>query len=111
MSRSVGGATGERVRVAARRGQAVMEYAAVVAIVVAVVLTLTAVRSQRAGKVPINPITSIGALVKPVPRPRPPRVAPRAGAPRPARVRRVSPRPRPRVQRPVVTVPRWAPAP
>jgi hypothetical protein len=90
-------------------GQAVAEYAALVAVVVGLVLVLTVLGSRRAGRVPIDPVRSVGALVVPPPVVRVPRTAPRRAVPGPRIVPPRRPRARPpRPGRPVVTGPRWA---
>ncbi len=81
-------------------GQAVTEYVALVAVVLAFVAVLTALVPYQTRRVPINPLTRIGALVAP-----PPRVV----APKPRVVRRTAPRaPRRRTRRAVVLVPAWS---
>jgi hypothetical protein len=88
----------------------VVEYAGIVVVVALVMASLMALRPHRAGRVPLDPVRAVGALVRTAPVPR--LVPPRARVVRP-RVRRtpVRPRPRPRPRRPVVLVPRWAVAP
>lgn len=89
-----------------RRGQALAEYLAVVAVIAALMLTLTALRSQRAGRVPIDPVRSVGALIAPPPVVRAPRTVP--ARPRPPRARTAPRRPRAPDRRPLITGPRWA---
>ncbi|MCB0883097.1 MAG: hypothetical protein KDC33_12900 [Thermoleophilia bacterium] len=80
-------------------GQAVAEYLAVIGVVVALFLVLTATRAHRPGRLPVNPITRVGVLVVPPPPPPVVRVRPPAHRPRGTRPRR---------PRPTVRAPRWA---
>lgn len=84
-------------------GQSLVEYAGVVALVLGLVLALTTLRAHRPGRVPLDPVRSLDALVAP---PAPVRPVVRPPARRPvSRVRRVRTRPRP--PRVVLRVPRW----
>ena len=87
-----------------RTGSAMVEYAAIVAIVATVVVVLTTVRPQRAGRVPIDPVKALRVHVRPPPSPivRRPRPVVVPGAP--PRTRRGSPR---RPGRAVVWSPQW----
>lgn len=87
---------------ARRRGSAITEYAALVAVVASLIGALLVMRPQRAGRVPIDPVRAVGALVHPAPVVRPPRLTP--APPRPPRTRRPA---RPRTRRPIVQIPRW----
>lgn len=98
------GAQGGRTR---RSGQALTEYLAVVAVVLALTVILTAVTPRRAGPIPINPLKELRALVMPPPRPRPVVTVPR---PRATPVRRRA-TPRRRVTRPTILVPLWTVGP
>lgn len=90
-----------------RCGQALTEYLAVIAVLLAVVAVLTAVTPRRAGRIPINPLLHLRALVVPPPRPRPVVTAPRPRLVTPPR--RTTPRRR--VERAVILVPIWSVGP
>jgi len=85
-----------------RRGSAITEYAALVAVLATLIGALLVMRPHRVGRVPIDPVKAVGALVHPAPVVRPPRLTP-------PRVRTTRPRrpARPRPRRPVVRIPEW----
>ena len=86
-----------------QRGMTLVEYAAIVAIVAAIVVALTVVRPQRVGRVPFDPVKAMRVHVRtqPPPRPRPPRVN------RPTPRKRSTPSKPRSSSRPVVMSPQW----